>query len=139
MSLGTSIRLLRSAVFEARQFVTPGKKGRGKHDPVGIVLDRMYKASPEFARSEVDRDARRNGWTITGAWPSSGRHILDWEFDVWGERGGDVIVKVNVFYPSGKGDGISYRANVATVGKIAPKFARWFQEQKALAKKEFEK
>ena len=128
-----------TAMGEARQFVTPGKEGRGKYDPVGIVIARMFNVSPEFARSEVERISRRNGWTITGAWPSSGRHILDWEFDVWGERGGDVIVKVNIVYASGKGDGISYRTNVATVGKLAPKFARWFQVQKMLAKREFEK
>jgi len=124
--------LMESLIFldEARRFVTVGKAGKGKHDNVGIVLDRFYSIVPEFARSEEERQSRANGWTLRGAWPTSGKHLLDWEIETWGERGGDVIVKINLWDKKGLFDGISYRVNVATAGKVAVKFWRWFQQRK---------
>jgi len=124
-------RKLRKRLYE--RFVTMGREK--KYDPVGYVLNRFYKAIPEFDKSVVTKEPRNNGWTISGSWPTKGRQIFDWEIDTWGEREGDVVIKINLF--SGKGDplGISYRTTVATVDKLVPKFFRWFQEQKAEIKK----
>jgi hypothetical protein len=121
---------------EVRGFLTPGKEGKGKYDYVGKVAERFFKSTPEFERSVVEKTSRKNGWTIRGSWPSSGRQVFDWEFEIWGERGGDVIVKFNIWSAKGTNDGISYRSNVATVDKLVPKFVRWFQARKGQFKKE---
>ena len=135
MSLFAKSEFLRESSRGARKFVTPGKSGKGKHDYVGLVLEKFFYSTPEFERSLESKKSRPNGWTLRGAWPSSGKHILDWEFDVWGERGGDVIVKVNLRGPNGENDGISYRANLATADRIVKKFVRWFQAKKTQMRK----
>ena len=117
-------------------FITPGKKGFGKHDPVGYVVRRFFKSTPELESSLVQKQARKNGWTLNGSWPSSGKHIFDWEIDAWGERGGMVVLKFTMW--SARGgiiDGLSFKTNIGTVDKLIPKFLRkYFYPMKAQAK-----
>jgi hypothetical protein len=126
-------RGLRKRLYE--RFATMGREKSGKHDPVGYVLERFYKAIPDFDKSIVTKEPRLNGWTISGSWPVRGKQIFDWEIDTWGESGGDVIIKINLFSGKGQPLGIVYRTTVATVDKLVPKFFRWFEEQKAEIKK----
>lgn len=125
---------------EAIGFITPGKRGYWKHDPVGYVVKRFFKSTPELENSLVQKQARRNGWTLNGAWPSSGKHIFDWEIDAWGERGGMVVLKFSMW--SAKGgiiDGLSFKTNVGMVDKLIPKFLRkYFYPMKAQAKARME-
>jgi hypothetical protein len=121
-SLASAVSILR----EARTFVTLGKSGRGKHDYVGLVLERFFYSTPEFEKSLESQKARRNGWALRGAWPSSGKHIFDWEIEAWGERGGGVVVKVYMWDAKGGMKGISYRTTLATVDRLVPKFLRKF-------------
>jgi len=130
-SLTSTVDLLQ----DARKFMTPGREGRGKHDPVGYVLGKFFNSTPEFDKSLVERQRRKNGWTLRGAWPSTGRKIFDWEFDVWGERGGEVVVKFAMWSNEGLIDGLSFRTNVGTVDRLIPKFLRkYFYPMKAMAK-----
>ena len=124
--LTSAILTLSEAARSARAFVTPGKEGRGKHDKVGIVLEKFFRSTPEFERSLVTKEKRRNGWTLTGSWPSSGRQVFDWEMEVWGESGGDVIVKTNIWGTKGDREGTSYRVTVANVDKAIERWLRKF-------------
>ncbi len=132
----TSLSSVVGFLGETREFLTPGKEGKGKYDYVGKVAKKFFLSSPELERSLVEKTRRKNGWTLRGSWPSSGRQVFDWEFEIWGERAGDVIVKFNIWSAKGTRDGISYRSNVATVDKLVPKFVRWFQVRKSQFKKE---
>lgn len=130
--LTSSVELLR----EARTFITPGKSGRGKYDRVGLVLEKFFHSTPEFERSLVNKKKRPNGWTLKGSWPSSGRQVFDWEMEVWGESGGDVIVKTNLWGAKGGQDGISYRVTLATVDKDVQRWLRkFFYPAKAMMKR----
>lgn len=122
---------------EAVRFATPGKEKRGKHDPVAYVLRTFFHSTPEFEASMEEKVARRNGWTVRGAWPTTGKHIFDWEFEVWGERNGGVVVKFTMWGQKGMIDGHTFTTTVATVGKLAPKFVRkYFLPMKAEAKEQ---
>ena len=129
---------LKSAVLflrEARTFVTPGKRGKGKYDYVGIVLERFFYSTPEFERSLVSKVKRPNGWTLQGSWPSAGRQLFDWEMEVWGERGGQVVVKTNMWSRDGFNDGQSWKVTLANVDSTVPKWLRkFFYPTKALMK-----
>lgn len=120
LSLASSVLFLR----EARRFVTLGRED--KHDPVGIVLEKFFLSTPDFGKSVVNKEKRKNGWTLTGSWPSSGKQIFDWEMEVWGERGGDVVVKMNMWSGDGKyNDGIVYRV---TLGNVDKSLERWLRK-----------
>lgn len=121
--LTSSVAVLREAT---RTFVTPGKSGRGKHDRVGLVLEKFFKAAPELEKSLVEKQSRPNGWTLKGSWPSSGRQVFDWEMEVWGDRGGDVIVKTNLWSTKGGSLGETYRVTLANVDKAIPRWLRKF-------------
>jgi hypothetical protein len=124
--------LRRSAEEERREmlkFVTKGKEG--KHDPVGVVLTDLFAAMPEFAGSIMDKDARRNGWTLRGVWPQRGKQLFQWEVEAWGERGGDVVFKVNLWADKGWHDGWNFRTGIPRSKKVAKKFRKWFVARKA--------
>jgi hypothetical protein len=119
-----------------RLFITPGKDGRGKHDRVGIVLEKFFKSTPEFERSFVSKKKRPNGWTLRGSWPSSGRQVFDWEMEAWGESGGDVVVKTNMWSTKGGSEGTSYRVTLANVDKAVPRYLKkYFYPTKASMKR----
>lgn len=136
-SLTSSICVLREA---RRSFITPGKDGRGKHDRVGLVLEKFFHSTPEFERSLVSQDKRPNGWTLTGSWPSSGRQMFDWEMEVWGQGGGEVVVKTNLWSRDGYTDGQSWKVTLANVDKTVLKWLRkFFYPLKAEMKRRSEK
>jgi hypothetical protein len=125
----------RSYLIEVERFVSAGKKGR--YDPLGIVLTAFYKAIPEFERSRAGSPVKRkNGFTVQGSWPSSGRQVFDWEMEAWGERGGEVIVKINLWSAKGRNEGITYRTVVPRANAVAKKFRKWFLMHKETMKKE---
>ena len=131
-SLTSAVETLREA---KRLFITPGKSGRGKHDRVGIVLEKFFRSTPEFERSFVSKKSRPNGWTLKGSWPSSGKQIFDWEMEAWGESGGDVIVKTNLWSTKGGSQGTSYRVTLANVDKTIGRWLRkFFYPTKAIMK-----
>ena len=113
-------------LIEVREFVTPGKSGKGKYDFVGIVLEKYFNAIPEFRKSEVEREPRKNGWTISGSWPTSGRHVFDWQLEAWGEPSGDVIVRTIFWDVNGRQYGDSYRSTVASSDKAVSHWMRKF-------------
>lgn len=129
--VGHAVVLLDEAVGRVR-FAALGRESR--HDPVGVVVSKVISAIPEFRKSVEDKQIRKNGMTISGAWPTTGRHIFDWEIDSWGERAGDVILKFNLWGESFR-DGISYRANIATIDRLVPKISKWFYSVKTKVKK----
>lgn len=124
-----------SFLCEAKRFTTPGKRGSAKVDKVGIVVSKFVNAMPEIARSIEDREQKRNGIILRGAWPTTGRKILDWEIDAWGESGGDVIFKMSMWNKSGYEDGQSWRVTLADVDRSVPKFLRKFYVPTLLAVK----
>lgn len=125
------------SIGEARRFVTLGKGEKGQHDSVGYVMKRFYYSVPDFENSVVNIEKKAGGWIVNGSWPSSGKQVFDWEFDVWGERGGSVVVKLNMWSQSGRADGETFRTTVATVDKLIPKFVRkYYLPIKEVMKKE---
>jgi hypothetical protein len=118
-------------------FSTLGSKGKGTKDPVGYVTSQFFHSTPELEKSLVDVKQNRNGWIVQGSWPSSGPQVFDWELETWGERGGAVVVKFNMWSARGRMDGQNYRTTVATVDKLVPKFLKKvFYPTKAAMKRE---
>ena len=115
-----------SFLCEAKRFTTPGKRGSAKVDKVGIVVSKFVNAMPEIARSIEDREQKRYGIILRGAWPTTGRKILDWEIDAWGESGGDVMFKMSMWSREGGEEGQVWRINIADVDRTIPKFLRKF-------------
>jgi hypothetical protein len=109
-------------LHERERFDTLGSKGRDTEDQVGYVTSMFFHSTPEFERSLVSREAKRNGWVLQGSWPLSGRSVFDWEFDIWGERGKAVVVKFNMWDMDGRNEGQTYRTTVATVRRVVLKF-----------------
>ena len=93
-------------------------------DTVTHVKEIFLRSSPEFLRSVVSEQHNRNGWVIRGAWPSSGKKIFDWEFDIFGEGRGSVVIRFNVWDSEGNNDWQAYRATIATANKTARKFVQ---------------
>jgi hypothetical protein len=133
VSLDTALNLL----GEARRFITKGKERRGQHDPVGYITTRFYNSVPDFDRSVVNIRKLANSFIIEGSWPSSGKQVFDWALETWGEQGGTVVVKLNMWSNTGRADGETFRTTVATVDKLIPKFIRkYYGPIKAAMKKE---
>ena len=132
----TTVPLVSELLVETRRFITLGKGRRGQTDPVGYVMGRFYNSVPDFDRSVVNTEKKRNGWIVNGSWPSSGKQVFDWEFDVWGESGGSVVVKFGMWSARGTPGGQNYRTTVATVDKLIPKFLRkvYFPDKEAMKK-----
>ena len=130
-----SLRRRSYLIESARRFTAVGR--RGKHDPLGIIFTEFYRVNPELEKSLVGRIKRQpNRFTATGSWPSSGRQVFDWELVAWGERGGDVIIKLNLWSAKGVNDGITYRTSLPVYKKVAQKFRIWFQTRKMEMKNE---
>ena len=132
-----SVRDAVAWLSEVVEFVTPGREKKGKFDAPGYVLSHFFHSTPEFEASLVEKIPRRGGWIVRGAWPSSGRHVFDWEFDVTGDRGGQVTVKFTMWGQDGIIDGHTFTTTAAVVPKLAKKFVRkYFIPMKVEAKEQ---
>lgn len=121
-------------MHERVHFDTLGAKGSGTEDAVGYVTSLFFHSTPEFEKSLETTKSNRNGWVLRGKWPSSGKEVFDWEFDIFGERGKSVVVKFNMWDVNGWNDGQAYRVTVATVPRAVKKFlSKVFRPAKAKA------
>lgn len=126
----------RRYLYELKRFRTKGIKP-GEQDAVGYVMTKFYNSVPDFDRSVVEIDRRVNSFSARGSWPSSGRQVFDWDLEVWGERGGAVVVKLNMWSSAGRSDGETFRTTVATVDRLIPKFvSKYYGPIKDRMKKE---
>lgn len=126
----------RGYAYESKTFRSKGANP-GEQDYVGYVITRFYNSVPDFDRSVVNVERRPKAFTITGSWPSSGKQVFDWELEAFGERGGSVVVKLNMWSNAGRQDGETFRTNIATVDKLIPKFVRkYYNPIKERMKKE---
>lgn len=125
------------ALEERVVFQTLGARGNGSADHVGYVTSVFFHSTPEFERSLVDIQRKRNGWVLQGAWPSSGKAQFDWEFDIFGEGRGSVVVRFNMWDSKGRNEWQAYRATVATAKKMAQKFLKktFFPMKQRMVKK----
>jgi hypothetical protein len=99
-----------------------------KLDPLVYVQRTIYKAFPQFKKTEVERDRRRSGVTIRGSWPPIGRQIYDWELEFEKQRNNDVITKINLWGRKGTNFGETYVVSIARAAKLANKIATWVDE-----------
>jgi len=97
-------------------------------DPLVYVQRTIYKAFPHFKKTEVERDRRKSGVTISGSWPPIGRQIYDWELDFEKQRNNDVITKINLWGKKGTNFGETYVISIARAPKLATKIAMWADE-----------
>jgi len=95
-----------------------------KPDTAKSIYMVLYKSIPEFAKSIVGRikESGPDGYVASGSWPSSGRQVFDWEFEVY-KDGRDYIAKYNLWSPAGKNIGETYRLSQNRAMRFAPKFA----------------
>ena len=94
-------------------------------DSLAIVFKAVYGALPRFKQSQIERQNRKSGRTVSGQWPVRGRPIYDWELDFEKERNQDVIVKINLWGRKGTNYGEVYRTSIARAEKIASKVVEW--------------
>lgn len=99
-----------------------------KLDPLDYVQRTIYKAFPQFKKTEVERDRRKSGITISGSWPLTGRQIYDWELEFEKQRNNDVITKINLWGRKGTNFGETYVVSIARAAKLASKIAVWVDE-----------
>lgn len=101
-----------------------------KLDPLSYVWKRMYGAVSWFKDTKIEVDSARKHKTATGRYPGRGRHVADWELDVWMAHDDptDVIVKVNLWSAKGRNVGESYRVSVSRADNVAGKLGKWVEE-----------
>lgn len=96
-------------------------------EPLDFVWKLMYGAVDWFRKTRIGLEKGRRHRTATGRYPARGRHVADWELDVWGAHDDptDTIVKINLWSKKGKNVGETYRVSVSRADRIALKLAEW--------------